>query len=48
MKAGDIILSVGGKEMVRGDMKPQEFSGKVSEALRGEPGLPLFYGYCVR
>ena len=38
VKAGDIILSVGGKEMVRGDMKPQEFSGKVSEALRGEPG----------
>ena len=37
-KAGDIILSVGGKEMVRGDMKPQEFSSKVSEALRGEPG----------
>ena len=24
--------------MVRGDMKPQEFSTKVSEALRGEPG----------
>ena len=38
VKAGDIILSVGGKEMVRGDMKPQEFSSKVSEALRGEPG----------
>lgn len=38
LKAGDIILSVGGKEMVRGDMKPQEFSSKVSEALRGEPG----------
>ena len=38
VKAGDIILSVGGKEMVRGDMKPQEFSTKVSEALRGEPG----------
>lgn len=37
VKAGDIILSVGGKEMVRGDMKPQEFSSKVSEALRGEP-----------
>ena len=37
-QAGDIILSVGGKEMVRGDMKPQEFSSKVSEALRGEPG----------
>ena len=28
VKAGDIILSVGGKEMVRGDMKPQEFSSK--------------------
>lgn len=38
VKAGDVILSVGGKEMVRGDMKPQEFSSKVSEALRGEPG----------
>lgn len=38
VKAGDIILSVGGKEMVRGKMKPQEFSDKVSEALRGEPG----------
>lgn len=38
VKAGDIILSVGGKEMVRGDMEPQEFSSKVSEALRGEPG----------
>ena len=38
VKAGDIILSVGGKEMVRGDMKPQEFSSKVSEALRGDPG----------
>lgn len=38
VKAGDVILSVGGKEMVRGTMKPQEFSSKVSEALRGEPG----------
>ncbi len=38
VKAGDVILSVGGKEMVRGNMKPQEFSSKVSEALRGEPG----------
>lgn len=38
VKAGDIILEVGGKEMLRGDMKPQEFSSKVSEALRGEPG----------
>ena len=38
LKAGDIILSVGGKEMVRGDTKPQDFSSKVSEALRGEPG----------
>ena len=38
VKAGDIILSVGGKDMVRGTMKPQEFSTKVSEALRGEPG----------
>lgn len=38
VKAGDIILSVGEKEMVRGSMSPQEFSSKVSEALRGEPG----------
>lgn len=38
VKAGDIILSVGGKDMVRGTMKPQDFSQKVSEALRGEPG----------
>lgn len=38
VKAGDIILEVGGKEMLRGDMKPQEFSSKVSDALRGEPG----------
>lgn len=38
VKAGDIILSVGGKDMVRGTMRPQEFSSKVSEALRGEPG----------
>lgn len=28
VKAGDIILSVGGKEMVRGDMKPQDFLRK--------------------
>ena len=26
LKAGDIILSVGGKEMVLGDMKPRDFS----------------------
>ena len=38
VKAGDIIFSVGGKDMTRGTMKPQEFSSKVSEALRGEPG----------
>lgn len=38
IKAGDIILSIAGKEMVRGDWTPQEFSSKVSEALRGEPG----------
>lgn len=38
VKAGDIILSIGGKDMVRGEMEPQEFSGKVSDALRGEPG----------
>lgn len=38
VKVGDIILSVGGKEMTRGTMKPQDFSQKVSDALRGEPG----------
>ena len=38
VKAGDIILEVGGKQMLRNGMKPQEFSSKVSEALRGEPG----------
>lgn len=38
VKAGDIILSVGGKDMERGSLTPQEFSNKVSEALRGEPG----------
>ena len=38
VKAGDIILSVGGKEMTRGTRKPQDFSQKVSDALRGEPG----------
>ena len=38
VKAGDIILEVGGKEMSRGNLKPQRFSEKVSEALRGEPG----------
>ncbi len=38
VKGGDIILSVGGKEMTRGTMKPQDFSQKVSGALRGEPG----------
>ena len=38
VKAGDIILEIGGKEMVRGEMKAQKFSEKVSAALRGEPG----------
>lgn len=38
VKAGDIILSIGGKEMVRDGMEPQVFSDKVSKALRGEPG----------
>ena len=38
VKAGDIILEVGGKDMSRGNLKPQRFSEKVSEALRGEPG----------
>ena len=38
VKAGDIILSVGGKEMTRDGMKPSEFSSEVSQALRGEPG----------
>ena len=35
VKAGDIILSVGGKEMVRGDMKPRNFrQGQRSAAWR--------------
>lgn len=38
VKAGDIILSIGGKEMKRGNQKEPEFTGKVSDALRGEPG----------
>ena len=38
VKAGDIILSVGGKEMTRDGIKPQDFSSKVSQALRGEAG----------
>ena len=38
VKAGDIILEIGGKEMKRGDMKAQDFTSKVSDALRGEPG----------
>ena len=38
VKAGDIILSVGGKEMTRDGEKPSEFSSRVSQALRGEPG----------
>ncbi|WP_300727340.1 S41 family peptidase [uncultured Bacteroides sp.] len=46
LKAGDVILSVGGKEMVRGTMEPQEFSSKVSEALRGEPGTSFVLKVC--
>ena len=38
VKAGDIILSVGGKNMERGNMKPQELTSHVSSELRGEPG----------
>ena len=38
VKAGDIILSIDGKEMVKGDRKPNEFSTFVSSELRGEPG----------
>lgn len=41
VKAGDIILEVGGKQMLRDGMKPQDFSSKVSENLRGEPGTTL-------
>ena len=38
VKAGDLILSIDGKEMTRDGMEPQKFSQKVSETLRGEPG----------
>ena len=38
VKAGDIILSIDGKEMTRDGIEPQKFSQKVSDALRGEPG----------
>lgn len=38
LMAGDIIMSVGGKDMSRGDLQPHELSSKVSKALRGEPG----------
>lgn len=38
VKPGDIILSIGGKEMKRGTMSPSEFSTYVSSQLRGEAG----------
>lgn len=38
LKAGDVILSVGGKDMVRGDMEKNELTDHVSQELRGEPG----------
>ena len=38
VKAGDIILEIGGKKMERGDLKFNKFTEKVSSALRGEPG----------
>lgn len=38
LKAGDVILSVGGKDMVRGDMEKNELTDYVSQELRGEPG----------
>ena len=38
VKAGDLILEIGGKEMTRGNLKPNKFTEKVSAALRGEPG----------
>ena len=38
VKAGDIILEIGGKKMERGELKFNKFTEKVSAALRGEPG----------
>lgn len=48
VKAGDIILSVGGKEMVRGDMKLRNFQERSARHCAVNRGLPLFCGYCVR
>lgn len=41
LKAGDIILSIDGKDMSRGKMEIMDFSDKVRNALRGEPGTVL-------
>lgn len=38
LKAGDVILSVGGKDMARGDMEKNKLTEHVSQELRGEPG----------
>ena len=39
LRRGDIILSIDGEDMgVLGDQKLQDYSSKVSNALRGEPG----------
>ncbi|MGL4853478.1 MAG: S41 family peptidase [Phocaeicola sp.] len=39
--AGDVILQIDGKEMVKGDMDIRSYVSKVSETLRGEPGTTL-------
>ncbi len=41
LKAGDIILSIDGKEMSRGNMDINDFSDKVRNELKGEPGTVL-------
>lgn len=38
LKAGDIIMSIDGKDMARNGMDARLFSDKVKDALRGEPG----------
>ncbi|EPT33365.1 peptidase, S41 family [Bacteroidetes bacterium oral taxon 272 str. F0290] len=38
LRAGDLIMTVDGKEMRRGKDSPQEYLNKVSKSLRGEPG----------
>lgn len=41
LKAGDVIISIDGKDMKRDNMKIADFSDKVRNTLRGEPGTAL-------